>query len=133
MGWVAAAVGIGTALFGGSSAKKQKKVDRAQAQLQFEDNLEKIRRREYTQQQTLGATKAFGETAGVLHRENTTPTNYIKEMASEFKKELDWMKDYAEQARALGMKSASVTARTNTYNAIAGGISAGAQVYSFGN
>lgn len=129
MGWVAAAVGVASALFGNSSAKKQKRVDQRQANLTYEDNLEKIRRREYTQQQTLGATKALGETAGVLHRENTTPTNYIKEMAGEFKKEIDWMKDYAKQAQQLGMQSASVTARTNTFNAIAGGIQTGAAVY----
>lgn len=133
MGWVAAAVGIGSALFGRKKAKKQKAVMQQQANLQFEDNLEKIRRREYTQMQTLGATKAFGEASGVLHREGTTPSNYIKEMASEFKKELDWMRDYAEEAKRLGMTSASVQARTNTFNAITSGVQLGASVYGLGS
>lgn len=133
MGWVAAAVGVASALFGSSSAKKQKVADRKQAYLAFEDNLEKIRRREYTQQQTLGATKALGETAGVLHRENTTPSNYIKEMSSEFKKEIDWMKEYAHRARDLGLTAASVRSQTNTFNAITGGIQTGAAVYGMGS
>lgn len=132
MGWVAAAVGIGTALFGGSAAKKQKKVDKQQVQLEYEDNLEKIRRREYTQQQTLGATKAYSETAGVLHTPGTTPERYMAEMEDAFKKEIDWMKEYADRAKKLGMKGASVRAQANTLNAIASGISVGASVYGMG-
>lgn len=132
MGWVAAAVGIGTALFGGSAAKKQKKVEKKKAQLTYEDNLEKIRRREYTQDQTLGATKALSETAGVLHRTGTTPVSYMREMSDAFKREIDWMKEYAERAKKLGMESANVQFKANTINAIASGISVGASVYGMG-
>lgn len=123
MEWVAAAVGIGQALFGIGGAKKQKKVDQAQTMLTFRDTLEKIRRREFEIEQTKGTAKAFSETAGVLHTGGSTAQVFLDTMATEFQKELDWMREYAVEAQKLGMKSADVSYRTNLLRSVSGGLS----------
>ena len=84
MEWVAAAAGIGKALFGFMGAGKQKDVDKRQTELSYLDNLEKIRRREFEIKQTEGTAKALSETAGVLHTGGSTAQMFLDTMATEF-------------------------------------------------
>jgi len=132
MGWAALAIGLFTTGAGIFGANKQESVDKDRAQLGYEDNLEKIRRREFAQEQTLGKTKMLTEASGVRHSGGSTAQGYLDTMANEFSKELSWMKDYARQARGLGMKSASVTASANRFGALQSGLSAGSSVYGMG-
>lgn len=129
MGWLAAAIGIGSALFGISGAGQQKDVDKDQVELAYQDNLEKIRRRKFTQEQTKGAAKAFSEASGVLHTGGSTAQGVLDTMAREFTSEIDWMAKFAAEARRLGMKTASVRHRTNVMGSITGGIQTGASIY----
>ena len=133
MGWVAAAIGIFSAGAGIFGASKQKKVDKAQTELQYQDNLEKSRRRKFTQEATFGAGTAFSQASGVLHTGGSSAQGYLDTMAREFKLELDWMRKFAEEARKLGHKGASAAHTTNVLRSISGGIQTGASVYgSFG-
>ncbi len=129
MEWVAAAIGVGKAVAGIFGAKKQEKLEKERAQLGYEDNLEKIRRREFQQQTTQGAAQAFSQNAGVLHSGGSTAQGFLDTMSSEFKKELDWMKKYAKRAHDLGVKSAGVNFSTNVMNSITGGIQTGSNIY----
>lgn len=129
MGYVSAAIGIGSAILGIGGANRQKGVDKQQVELAYADNLEKIRRREFTQEQTMGTAVAFGENAGVLRSGGSTAQATLDVMASEFKKELDWMKQYAQRAKQLGIKSANVRGRTNMLGAITGGAQTGLNIY----
>ncbi len=131
MGWIAAAIGIGigktvAGIFGSNA---QRKVDKRQTQLQYEDNLEKIRRREFDQAQTQGQANLTTEASGVRHTGGSTAQGFLDVMAGEFRKELDWMSQYAERSRALGMKRANVAHTTGIFNAISGGIGTGLNVY----
>lgn len=129
MEYFAAAMGIFDAVSGIFGSNKQKKADEARTQLGYEDNLEKIRRREFTQEQTKGEAKAFSENAGVLHTGGSTAQGTLDTMSREFKYELDWMKQYAERAKSLGLQSASVTASGNRANSVSSGINTGLSVY----
>ena len=129
MGWVAAAIGITSALGGIFGAKRQKDVDKESAELAYKDNLEKIRRRKFEQRQTQGAAKAYSEAAGVLHTGGSTAQGVLDTMAREFTSEIDWMEKFATEARRLGHKGASVAHQTNIARSISGGIQTGASIY----
>lgn len=103
-----------TGIFG---AFDQRKLDRQQVEFQYEDNLEKIRRRDFTQKQTLGRAKAFTQASGVRHTGGSTAQGVIDAMSDEFKKELDYMKKYAVTARRLGVKSAKADFTRNLLDA----------------
>lgn len=130
MGWVAAAIGIGQAALGIFGAKKQKAVDVGQVELQYRDNLEKIRRRKFQQEQVKGAAKAGTEATGVLHAAGSSAQGYLDTMAREFSLELDWMRRFADEARRLGYKGASAAHTTNVLRSLAAGIQTGSAVYS---
>lgn len=130
MGWVAAALGIGQAVAGIFGAKKQKKVDQAQTELQYQDNLEKIRRRRFQQEQVHGAATAGTEASGVLHSSGSSAQGYLDTMAREFRLELDWMRKFAEEARKIGYKGASAAHTANVLRSISSGFQTGAAVYS---
>jgi len=124
MEFVAAAIGIGKGIAGIFGAKSQKKIDRKQIQLQYEDNLEKIRRREFDQEQTLGQSKLLTEASGVRHTGGSTAQGFIDVMSSEFKKELDWMQQYADRSRSIGNRRASAAQTTGILNSVFSGINA---------
>jgi len=130
MEYVAIALGIGKALDGLFGAKKQKEVDKEQVELAWRDNMEKVRRRKFEQEQTQGAAKALSETAGVLHSGGSTAQGVLDTMAREFKSELDWMTKFATEARRIGHKRASVAHQTNVLGSITGGIQTGASLYN---
>lgn len=132
MGWVAAAVGVMTALTGISGAGSQFVQEYQQTQLEYSDNLEKIRRRKFQTQQTLGATKARSENAGVLHTAGSTPAGYLETMESEFTKELKWMRKYADEAKRLGIRGAELNESARVFSSIGQGISTGASIYGMG-
>lgn len=132
MGAAAIAVGVFTAGAGLWGASKQEQLDEDKVQLSYQDNLEKIRRRGFTQEQIKGQAKARSEHSGVLHRAGSTPQGYVDVMTSEFKKELDWMKKYAEEARRLGMESAHLKKTAASINAISSGIESGMNMYAMG-
>ena len=132
MGAAAIAVGLFTTASGLWGAGQQAELEKDRAQLGYEDNLEKIRRRGFSQEATKGQAKARSENAGVRHTPGSTPQGYLDVMSSEFKKELTWMQTYAERAKRLGMESANVNRKTNSLNAIAGGVSAGLSIYGMG-
>jgi hypothetical protein len=114
---------FGIGLFG---ASQQKGIDKEQVGLEYRSNLEDIRRRRFEQRQTIGATKALSETAGVLHTPGSTAQTYIDVMTGEFKQELDFMKFYAERAKKLGMRQAKLNFETGVF----GAASAGLQTYA---
>jgi len=129
MEFVAIALGLAQAIGGIWGAGRQKKADKQSTELAYLDNLEKIRRREFEQEQTKGAAKAFSETAGVLHVGGSTAQGVLDTMASEFKKELDWMERFAKEARRIGIKVADVQAQTSTYRSVTGGVQTAASLY----
>jgi hypothetical protein len=129
MEYVAAALGIAKAVGGLWGAGKQKEVDKAQVQLAYEDNLEKIRRRRFEQRQVEGAAKAFSETAGVTHHGGSTAQGVLDTMAREFKFEIDWMREFGERAREVGLEAARVRAKTSMFGAVTGGITTGMSLY----
>lgn len=110
-------------------ASKQEQLEEDRVQLTYQDNLEKIRRRGFAQETIKGKGKARSETAGVLHRAGSTPQGYMDVITSEFKKELSWMKKYAEEARRLGMDQAHLDKTTAAINAIAQGANTAASLY----
>ncbi len=130
MEFVAGALGFTQAFLQIGEAGRQKTVDKAQTELSYLDNLEKIRRRKFEQEQTQGTALAFSEASGVRHTGGSTAQGFLDTMAGEFKKELDWMQKFADEARRLGHKRASVAHRTNVAGAITGGIQTGAAIYS---
>jgi hypothetical protein len=101
--------GVGQ-LFG---AGKQETIDKERVRLQYADSLEKIRRREFTQEQILGRTKAFSQASGVLHTGGSSAQGVIDTMSREFRLEIDWMKKFAEKSRELGLKSARADSKAN--------------------
>lgn len=130
MEYAAIALGFMKGFGGIWGANKQKDVDKAQVELAYKDNLEKIRRREFTQEQTKGAAKAFSEASGVLHSGGSTAQGVLDTMAGEFKKEIDWMTKFATEARRIGHKTASVRHQANVLGAITGGAQTGASLYA---
>jgi hypothetical protein len=129
MGALAAWAGVMTAGIGIGFADDQAKLEKERVELSYRDNLEKIRRRKFDIEQIKGAGKALSETAGVRHTSGSTPQGYVQTMASEFHKELTWMRKYAERARKLGIESANVNRKIGTFNAIKSGISLGGSIY----
>lgn len=127
-----AAIAVGLFTFGAGlwGADKQHELEKARVELSYKDNLEKIRRRGFTQEATKGKAKARSENAGVLHRAGSTPAGYMQTITSEFKKELDWMKKYAEEARRLGVDSANLNRKIGGLNALSSGINAGMGAYT---
>lgn len=130
MEFVAGALGLTQAFLGYQGAGRQKGVDRAQTELSFLDNLEKIRRRKFEQEQVQGTALAFSEASGVRHTGGSTAQGFLDTMAGEFKKEIDWMQKFAKEARKLGHERASVAYQTNVTRALTGGIQTGASIYS---
>ena len=129
-----AAIAMGVFSFAGGlfGASEQKQIEKERARLTYKDNLEKIRRRDFEMEATKGTAKAFSENAGVLHTPGSTPQGFMDTMSSEFKKELDWMKEYAVKARELGMDAASANFKANMFGALTGGVQAGMSVYGAG-
>ncbi len=124
MGGAAAAVGIFTFGAGLWGADAQSQVEKDQVELSYQDNLEKIRRRGFTMEQTKGQAKARSENSGVLHTPGSTAQGFVDVMSSEFKKELDWMNKYAKEAKRLGMDSANLNRKIGGLNAFSSGLSA---------
>lgn len=122
------AIGLGIASFASGlfGSSKQKKIDKAAAELTWKSNQEEIRRREFEQEQIKGTAKAFSEASGVEHTGGSSAQQFLDTMASEFSKEIAWMREYANTARSLGMKEASLRAQTGAFNALSGGL----QTYS---
>lgn len=128
MGWAALAVGLVTFGAGLWGADAQEEIEHDRVELAYQDNLEKIRRRGFQQESIKGQAKARSENAGVLHRGGSTAEGFMTTLSVEFKKELDWMKQYADRARSLGIEAAHVERKIGGINAAASGISAGASV-----
>lgn len=126
MEWVAVAMGIASFASGLFGSSKQKKIDKAAAELTYKSNLEEIRRRQFEQEQIKGTAKAFSEASGVEHTGGSSAQQFLDTMANEFRKEITWMREYAMQARVLGLKEASLRAQTGAFNALQGGL----QTYS---
>lgn len=120
----------GAGLFGASG---QRGADKEQVDLAYKDNLEKIRRREFEQEQTFGQAQAFSQNAGVRHTGGSTAQGFLDTMSFEFKKELDWMKEFANKSRSSGMDRANINYSTNVMGAIKGGLSTGSNVYGLGS
>lgn len=129
MGAAAVAVGIFTFGAGLWGASKQEQLEEDRVELTYKDNLEKIRRRAFMQEATKGKAKARSENAGVLHTPGSTPQGYMDVITSEFKKELNWMKKYAEEARRIGMDKAHLDKTMAVFQSISSGIQAGASLY----
>lgn len=119
---VAAALGIFQGITGIFGSRKQAKIEREKVQLGFEDNLEKIRRRQFQQDQTLGQAKLITEASGITHSSGSTAQRFMDTMAQEFRYEMDWMREYASRARKLGLKTADVAEDTNFIRSIFGGL-----------
>ena len=128
----AGALGLLSAGIGLFGAKMQGDVDRDKVELGYQDSLEKIRRRGFTQQQILGQAKARSQASGVLHTGGSTAQGTIDAMSTQFKKELDWMKHYSKRARMLGLRGADVSQFANQIGAISGGLNTAANVYGLG-
>jgi hypothetical protein len=110
----------GMKLFG---AGEQSKADKARIELEYKSDLEDIRRRQFEQQQIRGTGKAYTEAAGVLHSGGSSAQGYLDTMDYQFKKELDFMKSYAEEARRLGRKQSSIDKTSNILSAFSSGLS----------
>ena len=117
------ALGLFTTGVGISSAGLQSKHDKDMVSLEYKSDLEDIRRREFEQEQIKGVAKAFSENAGVKHTSGSTAQGYLDTMNYQFKKELDFMKAYAEEARQLGNEAAGLRKFSNILNSISGGLS----------
>lgn len=128
MGPLAAFAGIVTFGAGHKGAGEQRDIDKQMVELSYRDNLEKIRRRGFTQEQTKGKAKAFSENAGVLHSGGSTAQGYLDTLSNEFRAELNWMKDYAKMAKKLGLEKAGVDYDANRMAAIQQGISTGGSI-----
>jgi hypothetical protein len=107
---------------GFSAARKQGKLEREVAVFQFEDALETIRRRRYTQVQVKGATKALTEATGVRHTQGSTAQGYLDEMSSEMKKELTYMQDYAITAKRFALRGARMKTSAAMLDAFFSGV-----------
>jgi len=132
MGALAAWAGIMNFGIGNSMSDEQRRIDKERIDLQYKDNLEKIRRRAFTQEQTKGAAKALSETAGVRHTPSSTPQGYMNVMTSEFKKELTWMKHYAVTARRLGLQQSALERKGRQMDLVKDSINLGASIYGMG-
>lgn len=110
----------GIKLFG---AGEQSRHDKAMVELQYKSDLEDIRRREFEQQQIRGTGKAYSEAAGVLHSGGSSAQGYLNTMDYQFKKEIDFMKSYAEEARKLGRDAAALRKTSNVLDAFSMGLS----------
>lgn len=127
--WAALAIGIASAAAGAIGASKQKDIEEERVELSYQDNLEKIRRRKLQMNQTQGAATAFSQSAGVRHTGGSTAQGVLDTMAMEFKREIDWMKDYADKAKRLGIKAADASYDANIMGALTGGVQTGLSVY----
>lgn len=133
MGALAIFAGVVTAGAGHKGAGEQLDIDRSMVELSYRDNLEKIRRRGFTQEKTKGRAKAFSENAGVLHSGGSTAQGYLDTLSNEFRAELNWMKDYAKAAKSLGLEKAGVDYDANRMAALQAGMNTGASVYGMGS
>lgn len=122
MEWIAAGLGILEGISGLFGASKKEKLEKQQTQLEFESNMEDIRRRKLEQEEVIGATKALSETAGVRHTGGSTAQGYLDVMTSEFKKEIEFATMFAKRSRALGMRGARYNRQSNMISSLAGGI-----------
>lgn len=115
----------GVKLFG---AGEQSKHEKEMIELEYKSDLEDIRRREFEQQQIRGTAKALSEASGVLHSGGSSAQGYLDTMDFQFKKEIDFMKAYAEEARRLGREGVSLRKTAN----ILGAFSSGMSIYNSG-
>ena len=100
----------------------QSKHDKERVELEYQSDLEDIRRREFEQTQIRGTAKAYSEASGVLHSGGSSAQGYLDTMDYQFKKEIDFMKTYAEEARRLGREGASLRKTAGILNAFSSGI-----------
>lgn len=122
MGFFSAAMGLTQAFTGVVGAYEQLSVDKERTRLSYQDNLEKIRRRDFSQRQTLGTSKARSQASGVLHTGGSSAQGGIDTMTREFKYELDWMKRYAERGLKLGLQSADIDWTKNVMTSLSEGM-----------
>jgi len=121
MNFVAGALGIFSAITGILGAGEQYDIDIGAINLKHDAGQEEIRRRKYTQRQSLGMTTVLTEASGVTHGAGSTTQQNIDVMTSEFKKEIDWMRTFTEETRRLGIEQA----RRNRIAGFFGGLSSG--------
>lgn len=105
-----------------SGANDQKDIDKDRVELEFLSDLEDIRRREFEQQSIQGTAKAFSENAGVLHSGGSTAQGFLNTMATQFSKEIKFMRDYAYEARSLGNRAATLKHRAGIMNSLSEGV-----------
>lgn len=117
------AMGLFTAGMSIWGAGKQAAHEKDIADLEYKSDLEDIRRRDFEQQQIKGQAKAFSEASGVLHSGGSTAQGYLNTMESQFKRELEFMKKYAEESRRLGYEGASLRKTANVFDALGAGFS----------
>jgi hypothetical protein len=118
------AMGLGLFQMGSgiAGAGYQKDLDRDQVELEYQSDLEDIRRREFDQQSVQGTAKAFSENAGVLHSGGSSAQGFLNTMAEQFTREINFMKNFAREARSLGYKQASLKHRTGVMGALTSGM-----------
>ena len=121
MDFMAAGLGLFQMGSGITGAGYQKDLDRARVELEYKSDLEDIRRREFDQQTIQGTAKAFSESAGVLHSQGSSAQGFLNTMASQFMKEINFMKNFAEESRRLGNQSASLRHRAGVMGALTEG------------
>lgn len=129
MGWVAAAIGIATSIFGGSSASSERKLAKDQATYDYLAAQEEIRRREFEQGQIEGEARVGIGASGVRNTNGSSPSEFLGTMIDEFTKEIEWMKEWAQFNRDSGMKSANIRYKSGIMNSIVNGINTGMSVY----
>lgn len=108
-GWVQLAIagaGIASSLLGSSRAKAAaRKAGRAQADLILKTHQENRRRRQFMQKQELGLASAASGASGLMQIGSTK--QYQDQLASEYKKELQWMDQAAKLAARAAKRGAS--------------------------
>ena len=109
----------GVKLFG---VDQQSDYEKDVADLEYKSNLEDIRRRQFEQYQIRGTAKAFSEASGVKHSGGSSAQGYLDTMDYQFKKEIEFMKSYAEEARRLGYEGASLRKQAGILNALSSGM-----------
>lgn len=114
----AAGLGLWEGFTGIMGAFQQRKVEKQKVALEYESNIEDIRRRRFEQRTVEGAAKALSETAGVRHTPGSTAQGYLDTLSSEFKKEIDFSTYFAKRARRLGMTGANLNFQTNFMGAL---------------
>ncbi len=121
MNFMAMGLGLFQMGTGIAGAGYQKGLDKDQVELEYQSDLEDIRRREFDQQSIQGTAKAFSENAGVLHSGGSSAQGFLSTMAEQFTREINFMKQFAQEARYLGRKQASLKHRAGVMSALTSG------------